>query len=140
MSLFRLVKYSSLLFFLGKYKNKLFKVVGVLLFALITSLIYQDVVDYLQIQHPGTVVYALVAKIFIVYGSLAFVLWQFRPQQDMKPDTEQEADRASAPAHESELATPPENDRLSELEDVARKETLRSRYDQVLDGQPVKKS
>ena len=65
MSLFRIVKYSSILFFLGKYKSKLFRVVCVLLFALTTSLLYQDVAEYLQEQHPETVIYALVAKIFI---------------------------------------------------------------------------
>ncbi len=79
MSLFRIVKYSSILFFLGKHKQRLFRVVGILLFAGISSLLYQDVSDYLQVQHPGFVIYALMAKIFIVYGAFAFVLWQFRP-------------------------------------------------------------
>ena len=74
MSLFRVVKYSSILFFLGKYKDKLFRVVAVLLFAGVTSLLYQDVADYLAREHPGTVIYALIGKIIIVYGALLFVL------------------------------------------------------------------
>mgnify|MGYP000751873752 CR=1 FL=1 len=51
-----------------------------LLFAFITSLLYDDIRAYLEIQHPGSLIYALIAKIVIVYGSLAFVLWQFRPR------------------------------------------------------------
>ena len=79
MSLFRLIKYSSILFFLGKYKFKLFRVIAVLLFAGVTSLLYGDIEAYLAREHPGTVIYALTAKICIVYGALAFVLWQFKP-------------------------------------------------------------
>ncbi|GAB5413794.1 MAG: hypothetical protein Cons2KO_13970 [Congregibacter sp.] len=78
MSVFRLIKYSSIIYFLGRHKNKLFRSVAVLLFAFVTSLLYDDVRQYLESQHPGTLIYALAAKIIIVYGSLAFVLWQFR--------------------------------------------------------------
>ena len=59
MSLFRVIKYSSVLFFLGKYKSKLFRVIAVLLFALVTSLLYQDLANYLSQQHPDTLIYAL---------------------------------------------------------------------------------
>ena len=79
MALFRFIKYSSLLFLLGKYKHKVFRVVAVLLLAAVTALLYGDVEAYLAREHPDTVVYALLAKIVIVYGALAFVLWQFRP-------------------------------------------------------------
>jgi hypothetical protein len=79
MSLFRLVKYSSILFFLGKHKSRLFRVLAVLLFAGVTSLLYGDVEAFLAREHPGIVIYALMAKIFIVYGALIFVLLQFRP-------------------------------------------------------------
>ena len=49
--------------------------------ALITSLLYEDLRHYLELQHPGTLIYALIAKVVIVYGALAFVLWQFRPRR-----------------------------------------------------------
>ena len=42
-----------------------------------TSLLYGDIEAYLAREHPGTVIYALTAKICIVYG--AFVGWQFKP-------------------------------------------------------------
>ncbi|MEH6584334.1 MAG: hypothetical protein V7754_20545 [Halioglobus sp.] len=127
MSLFRIVKYSSLIFFLGKYKSKLFRVVGVLLFAAVTSLLYGDVEHYLQQQHPGVVVYALLAKILIVYGALAFVLWQFRPEPEGtagQEKTKQDPEQASSPN------TP--SGPLSQLEDIGHKENLRSRYEGVL--------
>jgi len=123
MSLFRLIKYSSFLFFLGKYKQKIFRVLGVLLFAGVTSLLYQDVVDYLAQQHPGSVIYALIAKITIVYGALAFVLWQFRPTADTRPD--------SAP--ESPTAPPAATDRLSRLADIDTTDRLASRYQDTIE-------
>lgn len=133
MSLFKFVKYSSVLFFLGKYKDKVFRVIAVLLFALVTSLLYQDVVDYLHLQHPGTVVYALIMKIMIVYGALGFVLWQFRPGSGTKPDASLPrpigGPKGATAKSETTAADP-----LSALEDVTNKETLRSRYDGVLKG------
>ena len=118
MSLFRVIKYSSLLFFFGKYKQKIFRVIVVLLFALVTSLLYQDVVDYLQQQHPGSVIYALIAKIAIVYGAFAFVIWQFRPATEPRPVTA---------ADVSDIA-PEQTDRLSRLADIDSKDHLASRY------------
>jgi hypothetical protein len=123
MSLFKIVKYSSLLFFLGKYKSKLFSALGVLLFAAITSLLYADVAQFLQLQHPGIVIYALAAKIFIVYGSFAFVLWQFRPEPNAK-------NKKPIPEVKNTVDTRP----LSALEDVTHTDRLRSRYDGILHG------
>lgn len=129
VSLFRIVKYSSVLFFFGKYKLRIFRVVAVLLFAGITSLLYQDIVDYLEMRHPDAVIYALVTKILIVYGALIFVLLQFRPEQK---DTSSTLDQ---PAKTTEPSTPgsaESQDRLTQLEDVTEKATLKRRYDQVI--------
>lgn len=123
MSLFRVIKYSSLLFFFGKYKQKIFRVAVVLVFALVTSLLYQDVVDYLQLQHPGSVIYALIAKIVIVYGAFAFVIWQFRPTPEQRTD--------SAPAATDTV--PEKTDRLSQLADIDAKNQLASRYQKTLE-------
>lgn len=129
MSLFRLFKYSSILYFLGKYKSKLFRVVAVLLFALITSLLYQDVADYLQQQYPETVIYALITKIVIVYGAMAFVLLQFRPTEDDNSVIDGETQNSS-PQKSKDKAQPA--DRLAQLEDIEKKTTLRNRYDKVV--------
>ena len=126
MSLFRIVKYSSILFFLSKYKDRLFRVFAVLLFAGVTTILYEDVAVYLQRQHPGTVIYALVAKIVVVYGALTFVLWQFRPVENANPQ------RMSS--SETGVRQAVFDDRLSELEDVSRKHVLRSRYDSIVKG------
>ena len=128
MSLFRLVKYSSLIYFLGRHRSKLFRSAAVLLFAFITSLIYDDLRHYLEIQHPGSLLYALIAKIVIVYGSLAFVLWQFRP-------------RASAPGAANRekpvetIAEAPADGPLDALRDIDQHDHLRTRYERILDGQ-----
>ena len=105
--------------------------VGVLLFAAITSLLYQDVAVYLQQQHPGTVIYALTAKIIIVYGALAFVLWQFRPEPEPSAPERTSLDTPDSNSPGKE----PQNDGpLSALEDVSHKDHLRSRYERVLKG------
>ena len=128
MSLFRVVKYSSILFFLGKYKDKLFRVIAVLLFAGVTSLLYQDIADYLAREHPGTEIYALIAKILIVYGALVFVLWQFRPQADSGTKSSPAPARLTPPP-----AGPEPGDRLSQLADVDTHTDLQSRYDRILE-------
>ena len=135
MSLFRIVKYSSLLFFLGKYKNKLFKAFGVLLFAAITSLLYTDVSQYLQLQHPGIVIYALAAKILIVYGSLAFVLWQFRPESEPKTNSALHESTQNNERPSSEAEKIHDDSPLSALEDVTHTDHLRSRYNGILRGE-----
>jgi hypothetical protein len=136
VSLFRIVKYSTLIYFLGRHRSKLFRSIAVLLFAFVTSLVYEDVRAYLELQHPGTLLYALIAKIVIVYGSLLFVLWQFRPRSSTA------ADDAGAGADAGEIRrgrsrdtplAPP--DRLSALSDIETHDRLRSRYDRVLEGQ-----
>ncbi|MEM1401984.1 MAG: hypothetical protein AAGG55_01525 [Pseudomonadota bacterium] len=135
MSVFRLVKYSSIIFFLNKHRGKLFRSIAVLLFALVTSLLYEDVRVFLAEQHPDTLIYALVAKITIVYGSLAFVLWQFRPEQRGK-GTARAAKAAQTKETHSRLEpseTP--DDRLQALADVDAHDRLRSRYDRVLAGE-----
>ena len=135
MSIFRIVKYSSILFFLGKYKSKLFRVVAVLLFALVTSLLYQDVAEYLQQQYPETVIYALIGKIIIVYGALAFVLLQFRPEPGEESNAgTQIMEEMKNTSSDKTVTSPPPGDRLAGLEDVTKKITLRSRYDKVIDS------
>lgn len=130
MSLFRVIKYSSVLFFLGKYKSKLFRVIAVLLFALVTSLLYQDLANYLAQQHPDTVIYALIGKIVIVYGSLLFVLWQFRPEPDTRESARQKVSDDRANDH---AGTVKPDDRLSQLENLEEHQRLRTRYEQLLE-------
>ena len=130
MSLFRFAKYSTILFFLGKYRNRIFRVVAVLLFAAVTSLLYQDVADYLHRAHPGTVIYALIGKVVIVYGALAFVLLQFRPAGNAANGR----DTAPAKASGETPVIKPAGDRLAELEDLQQHDRLRSRYDRLIEG------
>ena len=141
MSLFRFVKYSSILYLLGKHRDRLFRSLAVLLFALVTSLLYDDLRVYLESQHPETLIYALIAKVIIVYGSFVFVLWEFRPRASAtsagearaagvarktgkKPEPEVAADSRSEP-----------DDRLSALADVDSHRKLRTRYERVLAGE-----
>lgn len=145
MSLFRIVKYSSLLFFFRRYRGRIFRIVAVLLFALVTNVLYQDVAHYLQLRHPGALVWALTGKIVIVYGALAFVLWQFRPAQDEAAPADTSAAKAAAKttgkARNGEKAPAAPADRLAALADIEHHDRLRTRYEAVLDarrGKPGK--
>ena len=134
MSIFRFVKYSSILFYLGKHRDKLFRSFAVLLFALVSSLLYEDLRVYLTEQHPETLIYALLVKILIVYGSLLFVLWQFRPRGGGSAKGEA---RAAAAAHEpsrEDKKKTPNGDRLDALSDIKSHDQLRSRYERILAG------
>ena len=131
MSLFRIVKYSSLLFFFRRYRSRIFRIVAVLLFALVTNVLYQDVAHYLQLRHPGALVWALTGKIVIVYGALAFVLWQFRPVRDDEAPAEAGAAKKGVKVREDRQAPA---DRLSALADIEHHDRLRTRYEAVLEA------
>ncbi|MFT4768321.1 MAG: hypothetical protein ACI8RN_001456 [Glaciecola sp.] len=135
MSIFRIIKYSSLLYFLGKHRDKLARSAAVLLFAFVSSLIYDDVRIYLAQQHPGALIYALIAKIVIVYGSLVLVLLQFR--SGAKASSAGEARAADLPGRgdKSKSPEPAARDRLDALSDVEHHDRLRSRYDRILSGE-----
>lgn len=138
MSLFNAFKYSALLFFLRRHKQQLFRIVAVLAFAGITSLLYGDLVRYLEVRHPGALLYALIAKVVIVYGALLFVLWQFRPAARQTGD-DAEPPQSTESAPQSPQLAPAVEDRLAELEDVERHERLKSRYQRMLESETPKR-
>ena len=127
MSVFRMIKYSALFYFLGKYKQKVFRITAVLLFAGVTSLLYQDIADYLQAVHPDTVIYALVGKVLIVYGALIFVLFQFRPGPDS-------GSQQAAPRSDQTRVDESPHDRLSAFSNLDAHDTLRTRRESMHDG------
>lgn len=133
MSLFRFAKYSTILFFLNRHRSKLFRSIAVLLFALVTSLLYEDLRIYLDARHPETLVYALLGKAVIVYGALVFVLFQFRPEGGAAKRGEARA-AALAEARDSAADSAPA-DRLSALADLDRHDTLRTRYERIVAGE-----
>ncbi|WOJ97610.1 hypothetical protein R0137_03325 [Congregibacter brevis] len=140
MSIFRILKYSSLLYFLGKHRSKLARSAAVLLFAFVSSLIYDDVRIYLAQQHPGTLIYALIAKIVIVYGSLIFVLLQFRSSvqssNDGKARAARVADRNETKRDDGSRPSsdPAAKGHLDALANLEEHDHLRSRYDRILAG------
>jgi hypothetical protein len=109
----------------------MFRSTAVLLFALVTSLLYEDVRVFLTEQHPETLIYALIAKISIVYGSLIFVLMQFRPDKNAASGEAKAAAlgnrKSIKPAEQA-----PKADRLDALADLDQHQQLRSRYDRIL--------
>lgn len=135
MSLFSAFKYSAILFFLRRHRQQLFRAMAVLAFAGITSLLYGDLVRYLEVRHPGALLYALIAKVIIVYGAFLFVLWQFRPSA-RQAAAEKESKESTTPGVVQDSSTnlaPAIEDRLADLESVDRHDRLKSRYQQLLE-------
>jgi len=139
VSLFRVVKYSSLFYFLKRYRIRLYRALAVVLFAVLTTLLYGDLVVYLEARNPEGLIYALIGKTVIVYGALAIVLWQFRPLPEPARATPPSARKgtaepSSAPATaDGNTETSP----LAALADIERHDHLRSRYDDLLQPPPA---
>lgn len=133
MSLFRVIKYSSLLFLLGKHKIKVFRIVAMLSFAAVTSLLYDDVATFLAAEYPQTLVYALVTKLMIVYSALLFVLWQFKPAMDRDQGSPRRDPSQKAmlnPVFPADGADP-SVDRLAAFSDLDKHSDLQSRADRL---------
>ena len=82
-------------------------------------------------QHPDTLIYALVAKILIVYGALVFVLWQFKPPREAATPGKCNPEVPVA-ASVRERALGISQDRLSALADLDRHDRLKSRAESML--------
>ena len=72
---------------------------------------------------------------WIVYGSLIFVLLQFRPGKADSGDGEERARKLGGRSKSPEENRPePHGDRLDALADIEHHDRLRSRYDRILAG------
>ena len=91
--------------------------------------------SYLEARHPGALVWALLAKIAIVYGALAFVLWQFRPSAEEAVTVSRGAARDRGDGGAPAAPTAPAPDRLASLADIDSHDRLRTRYEGLLDRQ-----
>ena len=96
-----------------------------------TALLYGDVEAYLAREHPETVIYALIGKILIVYGALAFVLWQFRPVAEVAAKPSADPGQAARLKGDNSSGQS-ETDRLSRLADLDRHDQLKNRSSDLL--------
>ncbi len=126
MSLYRFARASALLALASRYRAKLFKLAVAVAVALVTSWLYGDIGDYLEVQNPDWLGPALIIKTLVVYGALVYAFWQLRPGSWAEPKVEAEA----ATQVESAPAALPESGPLDDLLD---KPKLRSRKDAILE-------
>lgn len=129
MSLFRIAKYSALLFFLKRHRKKVHRSVALLLLGLVTYFILGDLQVFLQEVHPDGVVYLLIAKSGLLYGGVAILIWMLKPTED---------DERSPPQHHKkkqaavENITPDSGSRLDQFRDLERHDKLQTRYQKTL--------
>jgi uncharacterized membrane protein len=117
MSLFRFARATSLLYLAGRYRQRLYLLILLLVFAATTAWLYGDIAAYLREHHPHLEVYALIVKTLAVYGALACTFWVLRPRGET---VHNEAEQPAA-------------EQASRLETVASKQRLSSRYEAILD-------
>ena len=129
MSLFRVAKYSALLFFLKRHRNKVHRSVAVLLLGLVTYFLLGDLQVFLQEVHPESVVYLLVAKSVLLYGGVAILIWMLKPtENDTKPQIQHEKKKQAA----EEIGSPTSTSRLDQFRDLERHDKLQTRYQRTL--------
>lgn len=130
MSFFKVIKYSSLLFLLGKHKIKVFRVAAIVSFAMVSSLLYDDVTLFLAAQYPNSLGYALVVKVAIVYSALAFALWQFRPVSPRVAPISSKSEGTNSLHSTTPADNEPQRvDRLAAFSDLDKYGDLQSRSD-----------
>jgi hypothetical protein len=129
VSLFRVAKYSALLFFLKRHRNKVHRSVSLLLLGLVTYFLLGDLQGFLQEVHPDSVVYLLVAKSVLLYGGVAILIWMLRPTEGDKKPPIQSAQKTQA-AGESD--NPDTGSRLDQFRNLERHDKLQTRYQKTL--------
>ena len=130
MSLFRVAKYSALLFFLKRHRNKVHRSVALLLLGLVTYFLLGDLQGFLQEVHPDSVVYLLIAKSVLLYGGVAILIWMLKPSEGDKRQPMQRAQKTQA-AEESD--NPDLGSRLDQFRNLERHDKLQTRYQKTLE-------
>lgn len=110
-----------MLYLAGRYRERLYLLVFLLVFAFASSWLYTDIAAYLREHHPGLELYALALKTAIVYGAILYAFWVLRPGQ-----TPGEA--LPVPPGKPKPGAEPQ----SRVEHVAAREQLNSRYEALL--------
>ena len=129
MSLFRVAKYSALLFFLKRHRNKVYRSVALLLLGLVTYFLLGDLQGFLQEVHPDSVVYLLIAKSVLLYGGVAILLWMFKPTHDQKGQSVDALKKKQAIEEDVRAET---GSRLDQFRDLERHDKLQTRYQKTL--------
>jgi len=130
VSLFRVAKYSALLFFLKRHRNKVHRSVALLLLGLVTYFLLGDLQDFLQEVHPDSVVYLLIAKSVLLYGGVAILIWMLKPSEGDKRPPMQGAQKTQA-AEESDSSD--SGSRLDQFRNLERHDKLQTRYQKTLE-------
>lgn len=144
MSLFKTLKYSALFYFLNKHRHRVFRIAAVSLMLLALLWLYPDLLDYLRRSHPDLLGLAVLFKFVLVFTVLGWILWQLRPRS-AEEGVQRAADlgrrdEPPPPSRPEPKPLPPDGGEqkpaprgLDLLANVDEKETLRSRYDSVLE-------
>lgn len=133
--MWQFVKYSTLLFYLKKYKSSLLVFCGVLFLLLITDTLHRDIRTHLlDTDQKHLLIYALIIKWICMLGisasGLYLILKEPGSQKDQEPPVTSNSKTAENPKNEINAH---ENELLS-------KKKLRSRSDQIIECAKARKA
>ena len=125
MSLFKLAKYSALIFLIKRHRSKIYRWLSIAVFILISYWLVSDLEQYVAQAYPAAMLYWLVGKALLLYLGLAVLLWQLRPRVSAG------GVRKVEPARSVDVVQ--NNDRLEQFRDLSTHAELPSRSQQVVD-------
>jgi hypothetical protein len=135
MSLFKVAKYSTLLFFMKRHKKQLHRLGATALLLLVSYFLLGDLQDFFAQTHPDLAIYVLVAKSALLYGAAGILIWQWRPKSDSPASNYKTKTGAPSVPKSQEAAQDKPSSRLDAFKDLDQHDKLQSRYQAVIKNQ-----
>jgi len=138
MSLFKVAKYSTLLFFMKRHKKQLHRLGSTALLLSVSYFLLGDLQDYFAQTHPNLAIYMLVAKSALLYGAAGILIWQWRPKSDSSPSSGRAKSEVPAVSDRQNVSQSKSRSRLDAFKDLDQHEQLQTRYQAVMKSKSKK--
>ncbi len=132
MSLFKVAKYSTLLFFMKRHKKQLHRLGATALLLLVSYFLLGDLQAFFAQTHPDLAIYMLVAKSALLYGAAGILIWQWRPKPDSATSGGKVKPETPAVSNTQEVAQDKPNSRLDAFKDLDQHDYLQTRYQAIM--------
>lgn len=132
MSLFKVAKYSTLLFFMKRHKKQLHRLGATALLLLVSYFLLGDLQDFFAKTHPDLAIYMLVAKSALLYGAAGILIWQWRPNPDSATSGRKVKPETPAVSNTQEVDQDKPSSRLDAFKDLDQHDHLQTRYQAIM--------
>jgi hypothetical protein len=132
MSLFKVAKYSTLLFFMKRHKKQLHRLGAAALLLLVSYFLLGDLQDFFAQSHPDLAIYVLVAKSALLYGAAGILIWQWRPKSDSAKLRGKANSEGPSVSESQDRAQSKPSSRLDAFKDLDQHDRLQTRYQAIM--------